>query len=267
METRDRYALGAGPGWVVPMGLAIVAALTLADALWVGQTLASTVVLAPFVVSLLTSPRDTALVEAAAVLSAAISPLWNHNFGEVDYLVRLGVVVAGSAFAIAGAQGRARQARDRVRFQMLSGVAEISEHGAGVDETLETLGDILVPAIADVCAIDLLRDGKLQRLAVAAHGPRSSEVAAGLRERGARGGTSGTGAEALIRDYQDAALREAALDDDDLDFLRSLGMRAGMTVPLRARGRRIGTLALAMTNLSGRNYDEEDLAFARVLSG
>ena len=42
METRERNALGAGPGWVVPMGLAIIAGLTLADALWVGETLAST---------------------------------------------------------------------------------------------------------------------------------------------------------------------------------------------------------------------------------
>ena len=135
-------------------------------------------------VSLLTSPRETALVGAVAVFSAAISPLWNHNFGDVDYIVRLGVVVAGGLFALAGARGRARLARDRVRFQMLSGVAEISERGAGVDETLENLSDILVPAIADVCAIDLLRDGKLERLAVAAHGPHSGEIAAGLRERG-----------------------------------------------------------------------------------
>jgi PAS domain S-box-containing protein len=193
--------------------------------------------------------------------------MWNHNFGDVGYVVRLAVVVAGSAFALAGARGRARQARDRVRFQILSGVAEISERGAGVDRTLETLGDVLVPAIADVCAIDLLRDGKLQRLAVAAHGPHSSDIAAGLRERGARGGTNGTGAEALIRDYEETALREVALDDEDLEFLRSLGIRTGMTVPLRARGSRIGTLALAMTKLSGRDYAEEDLAFARVLSG
>ena len=263
----ERNALGAGPGWVVPMGLAIIAGLTLADALWVGETITSTVVLAPFVVSLLSSPRETAVVGGLAVLSALLSPLWNHNFGDVDYVVRLAVVIAGALFALVGARSRARLARDRMRFQMLSGVAETSERGAGVDETLENLSDILVPAIADVCAIDLLRDGKLERLAVAAHGPHSSEIAAGLRERGKRGGTSGTGAETLIRDYEDATLREAALDEDDLDFLRSLGIRSGMTVPLRARGRRIGTLALAMTSLSGRDYDEEDLAFARVLSG
>ena len=157
----------------MPLGLAIVVGLTLVDALWAGQSLASTVVLAPFVVSLLTSPRGTAIVGAVAVLSAVLSALWNHNFGEVDYIVRLAVVVAGTAFALAGARSRARLARDRVRFQMLTGVAETSERGAGVDGTLEALSDILVPAIADVCAIDLLREEKLQRLAVAAHGPRS----------------------------------------------------------------------------------------------
>ena len=267
MKTRERYALGAGPGWVVPLGLAIIAGLTLVDAFWSGETIASTVVLGPFVVSWLSSPRQTLLVAVLAVASAALSPVWNHNFDNVDYVVRLGVVIVGSIFALGGARSRARLARDRVRFQMLSGVSELSDRSLGVDETLGNLSDILVPAIADVCAIDLLRDDRLERFAVAAHGPRSSEIAAGLRQRGARGGTNGAGAESLVRDYQDDRLRKAALDDHDLDFLRSLGVRSGMTVPLKARNRRIGTLALAMTSLSGRDYDEEDLAFARVLSG
>lgn len=267
MESRERYVPGTGPGWVVPMGLAIIAGLTLIDALWSRETIASTVVVAPFVVALLGSPRETLLVGVVAVLSTAISPLWNHNFNDVDYLVRLGVVVVGSLFALAGARSRARLARDRVRFQMLSRVSEMSAGSAGVEETLEKLSEIFVPAIADVCAIDLLRDDRVERTAVAAHGPRSSQITAGVRAREARGARTATLGETLIQDYHDGTLREAALDDDDLDFLRSMGVRSAMTVPLTARGRRIGTLALAVTRQSGRDYDEEDLAFARVLSG
>ncbi|MDP9347363.1 MAG: SpoIIE family protein phosphatase [Actinomycetota bacterium] len=250
----------------MPSGVALIAALTLLDAFW-RETLASTVVLAPFIVSLSGSPRETIAVGALAVLSAALSPLWNHNFDSVDYFIRLGVVVVGSVFALAGARGRARLARERLGFRMLSAVSEMSERSAGIDETLEKLSDILVPAVADVCVIDLLRDERVDRLAVAAHGPRSDEIKAALCARAPRGATTPNRGETLIRDYHDEALREAALDDDDLDFLRSSDARSAITVPMKARRRRIGTLALAVTSLSGRDYDEQDLAFARVLSG
>ena len=53
-----------------------------------------------------------------------------------------------------------------------------------------------------------------------------------------------------------------ARDEDDLRFLRSLEGRSSIIVPLRARGRSIGALALSTTERSGRNYDAEDLEFA-----
>ena len=254
METRERYALGAGPGWVVPDGpgdrrRADRSSTPSGPA----RRIASTVVLAPFVVSMLTSPRETALVGAVAVLPPCSAPCGTTTSARST--TSSGSASWSSAAPSPSPARAAARAWPATAYASRCSAASRRppSDGAGVDDTLEKLSDILVPAIADVCAIDLLRDGKTRA-------PRRGRTRAGRRRdrrraaraRGrARRGTSGTGAETLIRDYQDTTLREAALDDDDLDFLRSLDIRTGMTVPLRARGRRIGTLALAMTSAVG----------------
>src|SRR5262249_35157296 len=57
-----------------------------------------------------------------------------------------------------------------------------------------------------------------------------------------------------------------AHDEADLEFLRGLGVRSSITIPLRARGGVTGALSLAVA-WSGRRYRREDADFARVLSG
>ncbi|MGZ4267580.1 MAG: SpoIIE family protein phosphatase [Solirubrobacteraceae bacterium] len=260
------YAETEAHWWVLPLGLAVVGVLTALDASR-SEVFASTVVLGPFVCALLGSTRDTVITGAAAVGSALLSGLWNHNFGDLDYFVRLSVVTIGTAVALAGARARVHLTRDRERFRMLRAVAELSERSTTVDETLEQISDILVPGLSDICIIDVLREERVERLAVAAHGPRSEAIAAGLRARATRGGTTPTEGERLVEVCEDAMLRAAALDDEDLDFLRSLGLRSVITVPLRARGRRIGTMGLSVTTQSRRAYDADELAFTLVLAG
>jgi serine phosphatase RsbU (regulator of sigma subunit) len=48
-------------------------------------------------------------------------------------------------------------------------------------------------------------------------------------------------------------------------IVRALGMRSALVVPLTARGRTLGALTLA-TDLSGRRFDEQDLALAEELA-
>jgi hypothetical protein len=55
-------------------------------------------------------------------------------------------------------------------------------------------------------------------------------------------------------------------DPEDLEFLRGLGVRSAITVPLRARGKLTGALTLGVA-WSGRTYDRGHVAFAGVLSG
>src|SRR5215217_7613506 len=57
----------------------------------------------------------------------------------------------------------------------------------------------------------------------------------------------------------------AAPDPRQREVFESIGFTSIMIVPLRARGRVIGDLALAMAE-SGRRYGEEDLALAQQLA-
>ena len=70
-----------------------------------------------------------------------------------------------------------------------------------------------------------------------------------------------TGRSALYPDIPDAMLLQAAIDDEHLEILRSLGIRSVMTVPLVARGVTLGAITLVSAE-SGRRYGPEDLPFA-----
>ena len=182
---RSRAGVAAGLDarpWAILLGLAIVAGLAGLDAQWgPDKIIAATVVIAPFLTALVGTPLDTAIVGIAAVAVCALSGSWNHNFGADDYIVRVLVVATGAVFAVVGARGRERLAADRQRFRQLAGVAAITETSASIGETVERLNELLVPALADVAVIDVLRDGLPERLAVAAHGPRRAELGAALR--------------------------------------------------------------------------------------
>jgi anti-anti-sigma factor len=167
--------------WTTLLGLAIVAGLGALDAHWgPDKVIIATVVIAPFITALAGSTRQTALVALAALLTCAVSGSWNGNYGTDDYFVRLLVVAAGGVFSLFGARTRERLAADRRRFEMLAGVAAITEAGASIAETVEQLDHLLVPAIADAAVLDVVRGGLPERLAVVVDGPRRKELEAAL---------------------------------------------------------------------------------------
>jgi PAS domain S-box-containing protein len=264
--------------WALVPGLAIVAALSGLDADWdEGQVITATVVIGPFVTSLFGSTRQTAIVAVCAIAVAVASGAWNDNWWTDAYVVRLLVVVVGAAFAVLSARSRVRLGVDRDRFRILAGAAQISDHaGASVADTVQRLGELVVPALADVCVIDVLRDERVQRLAVVAHGPHAAELEAGLRDRPPGSAAVSdqdsvaaivSGEATLDRRSDPGHLRAASHDDADYALLAAVDVRASIIVPLRARGRSIGAMSLLVTGLSGREYDEDALDFARILSG
>jgi len=247
-------------------GLAVIFALSYLDAAWDSQNIMATIVMAPFVTAMRASARQTAAVALFAVVAGVLSGGYNANYGTSDYFVRLVVVIAGAAFAVAAAHSRRRLAADQARFELLRGAAQIADRrDAAVPEVVDRVGELLVPAFADVCVIDVLRGGKVERLGVVASGPRREQIEHGLRAR-----SPGTEAEVLpavpllAERVDESHLRANARDDADIEFLRSLGERSHIRVPLRSRGRAIGILSLLATT---RSYRPEDLQFAQLLGG
>src|SRR3954470_10541593 len=247
-----------GDRWALAVGLVTVVGLATLDVVWSeDRIISATVVIAPFFAALFGSPRDTAILCVAAIAACTLSGGWNHNYGTPDYVVRELVTIAGAGFAYLSSLSRLRLATDRLRFRLLSGAAAISDVATSAEDTVQRVCDLLVPAIADICVVDVVRAEKVERLAVAAVGQRAPEIEEGLRRRALRAAPPDgrvpamrSGQAHLIERADEQRLRAAALDDEDLAFLRSLEGRSSVIVPLRARGRGIGSIALITTSAS-----------------
>ncbi len=168
-----------------------------------------------------------------------------------------------------------RERKARQRFQILADITSVSEAGGSLEETFEAICAILVPQLADFCMIDVLDEDRIpSRVAVRVGPGGGPEFEQGLAERlpsTPQSMVNGQSRSSLKpRFYErigERELRELAHDDaDDLEFLRSLGMRSAITVALQARGEVTGALTIGVA-WSRRRYRREDVRFAWILSG
>jgi PAS domain S-box-containing protein len=141
--------------------------------------------------------------------------------------------------------------------------------------TLRAVARLLVPTLADWCAIDLADDrGKLERLALVHADPSREQWGWELYRRYPpdpdlpRSETQvfRTGQSLLLPDVPDSLVVRAARDAEHLRLLRELRPASALIVPLAAREHRLGTITL-VTSDSGRKYGPEELALVEELAG
>ncbi|HKO39491.1 MAG TPA: SpoIIE family protein phosphatase [Solirubrobacterales bacterium] len=159
------------------------------------------------------------------------------------------------------------------RFGILDDIAHVVDEGGELEETLNAITEILVPELCDLCAIDLIEDGQVRRVAVRANGPDAEEVEAKLAARPpafqsemASEAGEGRVEPRFFEHVDDGVLRDAAADEEDFQFLRSLRTRSSVIVELRARGRITGMLTVSV-GPSGRRFRSSDARFVSVLAG
>jgi PAS domain S-box-containing protein len=192
-------------------------------------------------------------------ISASSSPILNRD-GEVV----AGVVVFDDI------------TERKIRERELAYLAEASRVlGSSLDyrDTLAMAARLAVPQIADWCAIDVLEEGSIQRLAVAHPDPGLERLAEELHRRwppdpDAPHGVSRalqTGEPELIPEISDDLIRAIAQDEEHLRIISTLGLRSAMVVPMIARGRVLGAITLVAAE-SGRLYRSEDLPYAEQLA-
>jgi PAS domain S-box-containing protein len=246
-------------------GVVLIFALAYLDAAWEGTVITATVVIGPFLTAIFASVRNTALVAAFAVLSAILSGGYNDNYGSTDYFVRLGATIAGGAFAILAAHAMRRLTADQHRFALLKGAAELADTASSIPEVVDRVGELLVPAFADICVVDVRRGDHVERLGVTSAEPDAAYVEQRLRARGPATLEATAHVQPVLKEHVDEAfLRANAHDEDDYRFLRSLNERSHINVPLRSRGRNVGTLALLGVH---RTYGAVDLELAELIAG
>ena len=164
--------------------------------------------------------------------------------------------------------------RARRRSALLADTAANLGRSLDPGEVARAVADVAVPGFADWAFVELVRpDGSIVREAWACADPSKIELATAYDRIYPLDPASEIGSPKVIRTGEPELIPEvppefvelAAPDPRQREVLASIGFRAIMIVPLRARGRVIGDLALA-TAESGRTYDEEDLLLAQQLA-
>ncbi|MBI2202387.1 MAG: response regulator [Candidatus Rokubacteria bacterium] len=220
---------------------------------------------------------DATIVVYLTTASSAAATVRGLESGADGYVTA--PVDEGVLVATIDALVRARRAEEAARRQAQRSklMAEASRRlGASLDyeATLARLPELLVPALADGCAIDVVEsDGRVRRLAAASLDAERRQVATALRRkyRVPRDAPYGigkvirTGEPDFYPEITDAHFVAAAQDAEHLALLRRMQLSAAIVVPLRARDAVLGTLSLIRAGSGGR-YDEEDLVFAEDLA-
>jgi PAS domain S-box-containing protein len=148
--------------------------------------------------------------------------------------------------------------------------------GSSLDyrETLNELARLVVPDIADWCAVEIANDhGKLEQLAVAHADPERARWGRELNQRYPPRPNDESGAYHVLRtgrpelypEITDDMLVASAVDEEHLAMSRSLGIRSVLLVPISTGDRVLGVLTL-ITSESRRRYDDHDLALAMELA-
>ena len=160
------------------------------------------------------------------------------------------------------------------RQSFLAEAGELLAQSLDPDATLQQLASLAVRHIADWCAVDVIEEnGSLRSVAVAHVDEAQVQLARELRERYPVDPRSDTGVPNVIRtgtaelytEIPDELLVASAKDQEHERLLRELGLKSGMVVPLRARGRVSGAISFVASDPE-RRYGEDDLAFAEDLA-
>ena len=201
--------------------------------------------------------------------------------GTVRWIQGRGDVTTDAAGTVTGTIGCVADITDRKRHEVeretqlrrsrfVAEAAAVLADSLDLDETLQSLADLIVPAMADAVAIWLAGDGTAPRTAVLRHvDPSAEQTLRALVEHyeQRRGGSFraalNNGIVQVIDDIDDDLLSTMA--DEYQQLLRNSGLGAALAVPIGRRRRVLGVLAVGV--LHGRQLDEETVELAMELAG
>ena len=190
---------------------------------------------------------------------------------ELDFLDILADTCAQALGRIAAREAVAEQG---AKLAFLADAATELASSLHYEATLNNVARLSVPAFADWCAIDVLEDGRLHRVAVAHVDPAKVRLAQEMMERYPPDPRAPIGAWSVIRSgvselypeiTEEMLVLSAQGDEERLRLTLDLDLRSVMIVPLVARDRVLGVLTWVAAE-SGRRYTHDDLALAEDLA-
>jgi serine phosphatase RsbU (regulator of sigma subunit) len=254
--------------------MALAAGIAAADLL-AGETvnLIGVLALPPLIAAPIIDARRTAVVSVFCVALAVAAGAWNGVFGELNpHLIRLLTVAVAGVFATWLAHLRISLIEARRRSAALAQAGLLLENTLDPRSLVERTARLAVPLLADVAAVELVDErGGIRRMAAAGASMRleqlmESQGSLSIDPEGPHPAARAlrTGATQMVPVMTDAVRQEMAQDGRHLDFLDKLGLRWGVCVPLRARGKSLGVLTLG--SVTNPRHDPEDIRAAEELA-
>src|SRR5665647_454722 len=143
------------------------------------------------------------------------------------------------------------------------------------EQTLAAIARLAMPELRAWCIVDILNEhGKIERLAIIHPDPALGSLAREMELRYPPRSTDMMGAPRILQTQQpelvaevtDEMLAASAYDERQLGILRALGMTSYMVLPLKTRGRLLGSITFIGTEPAVR-YTPKDLLFAEDVAG
>ena len=194
---------------------------------------------------------------------------WLPGPGELDLLMTF-AEACGQAVRRLRAKAEAAERTRQLQF-LADASAELSR-SLDYRSTLAKVANLVVPDLADWCAVDVLERGELTTLAVAHTDPEKVAWAWELQRRYPPDRTAPTGVPNVVRTgiselyevISDEMLVAGARDEEHLRLARELNLRSAIVVPLRVHDRTFGAITLIRAE-TARRYGPADLAVAEDL--
>jgi serine phosphatase RsbU (regulator of sigma subunit) len=207
--------------------------------------------------------------EPVGVAGLTFDDGWLPGSAELDLLLTFAAACGQAIRRIRAREEAAERARQ------LSFLADVSAELLGnldYRATLTNVANLLVPDLADWCAVDMVERGGVATLAVAHTDPDKVAWAWELQRRYPPDPDAPTGAPNVIRtgvselyeEITDEMLAAGARDEEHLRLARELKLRSAIVVPLRVHDRTLGAITLIRAE-SGRAYGPADQVFAEEL--
>ncbi len=213
------------------------------------------------------------LVVLGQTLGAVTLSFPGHRQLDAAELEFFGILADSCAQALERIRAREAAEVQATRVRFLADAATELASSLDYTSTLTAVARLAVPEFADWCAIDLVEDDRLHRLAVEHVDPRKRQLAVDLERRypaprDVPGGTwevLRTARSSLLAEITDDLLVAAAQDEEHLRLMRELRLSSAVLVPLVARGEVLGVITW-VTSAAERRYDDTDVAFAEDLA-
>jgi signal transduction histidine kinase len=195
-----------------------------------------------------------------------------QEFTEEDQLAletlshRVGVILELS-------RRRCLQDRDRARLLVLARAGRQLAEPMELESTLLAISRLMVPDLADLCRVSVLREGGAYRTVLATHrDPVKQKLLDRLVNR-----STGDAAPEIVRTALETGrpqirrvsaqypVERLAWDQTEREILEQVGARLAIAAPLIRGERPIGLLTLVMAE-SGRTFGEEDICLVEQLA-